>query len=771
MKQVIAAIAALVVLWGQVSISYGYSKPNTYQAGSDTIVLKEQYLKSPHGWIIAKAIDLLRHDGYIQEADEAQKNLLPMLEGVTFNDVWGDADLAGGSVLDYYIPDKPDQNYGYGCALSFPLHAFAPYKNCTQDFQNHPFYGYGNAAEHAQFRYDYALRIANGNWGTDPRDHMAGWVNDTFFGQDDPMDGRWAQDSGIDHPHHTWGNGQTATSVFFDMRNNYSNFEILNAAENDDDLAKLFVPKKEVFDHAPEWFDDHYGDADDIEAFNGYDDNGHAVYASWTLDAGGHCTNGSDCAAPMVVRMLVGSRSHAFFQLGWALHLLEDVTTPVHTIDGSVEAFQMHNDVEKRADEVLASSGVVYNGKVMKDALPALTAADFATLYTPHPPSCADQIIDPGTYFKDRWYAHPLPENPTDPLASIPALPGEGVAHAYVRNSAEVSHRFIPYIKCINTEDDRSWESVGAFTASGLDMGVKSAAGLLHQFMHDASLADTTPPSVTLSTGTASPTNHNVLTFNGAANDTGSFVQTVEYSLDDGHTWQPAQATDGAFDSQSEAYSFTTAPLADGIYTVRTRATDVSGNVSAPTDPGVVIVVDTTPPVISISQPTAGQYSHSATLTLGYSVTDALSGVKIFTPTLDGFLNVAGHDLSSGQSINLLTELGLGTHTFVIGAVDNATNTATRSVIFSIVVTADSIKDDVSQFLTTGMIKNDGEANSLTVKLNAAAAARARGDCKTAANNYNAFINELNAQRGKGVDANAAQIMIADAQYLIAHCP
>jgi hypothetical protein len=69
------------------------------------------------------------------------------------------------------------------------------------------------------------------------------------------------------------------------------------------------------------------------------------------------------------------------------------------------------------------------------------------------------------------------------------------------------------------------------------------------------------------------------------------------------------------------------------------------------------------------------------------------------------------------------------------------------------------------------MIRDNGEANSLTVKLNAAAAARARGDCRTAANNYNAFINELNAQRDKGVDANAAQIMIADAQYLITHCP
>lgn len=69
------------------------------------------------------------------------------------------------------------------------------------------------------------------------------------------------------------------------------------------------------------------------------------------------------------------------------------------------------------------------------------------------------------------------------------------------------------------------------------------------------------------------------------------------------------------------------------------------------------------------------------------------------------------------------------------------------------------------------MIRNQGLANSLMSKLNAAASARDRGNCQTAADNYGAFIHELQAQLGKGIDAGAAQIMIADAQYLIAHCP
>jgi len=130
-----------------------------------------------------------------------------------------------------------------------------------------------------------------------------------------------------------------------------------------------------------------------------------------------------------------------------------------------------------------------------------------------------------------------------------------------------------------------------------------------------------------------------------------------------------------------------------------------------------------------------------------------------------------GVGLANGQMISLLTALSLGTHTFSVDSVDNVNNAGTNSVTFSIIVTPDSIKEDVQQFLQGGAIKNKGQANSLLAKLDSAAAARSRGQCATAANIYQAFINELEAQSGKGVSASAAAIMIADAQYLIAHCP
>jgi hypothetical protein len=184
-------------------------------------------------------------------------------------------------------------------------------------------------------------------------------------------------------------------------------------------------------------------------------------------------------------------------------------------------------------------------------------------------------------------------------------------------------------------------------------------------------------------------------------------------------------------------------------------------------------ILDNTPPVITIVQPTATQYPHSATLTLNFSVSDGTgSGVQSSTPKMDGLATLMdGTPVANNLAIHLLTELSLGMHTFTVNALDNVGNPRMSSVTFAVIVTPESIKGDVTQFLASGAIKNRGQANSLLAKLDAAAAARARGQCSTAANLYQAFINELQAQSGKGVDPTAAQIMILDAQYLIAHCP
>jgi hypothetical protein len=185
------------------------------------------------------------------------------------------------------------------------------------------------------------------------------------------------------------------------------------------------------------------------------------------------------------------------------------------------------------------------------------------------------------------------------------------------------------------------------------------------------------------------------------------------------------------------------------------------------------MILDSTPPVTTIAQPQAISYVHSATLTLNYSISDGDgSGVATSTPTIDGTSTLPGNiSLENGQPIHLLTELPLGIHTFRANAVDNVGNAQSASVIFTIVVTPDSIKDDVRQFLQSGAIKRPTFANLLLTVLKAAARQRQNGHCAAARALYNAFLHELQVRSGKSVDASAAEIMMTDARYLIAHCP
>ncbi|HZQ95086.1 MAG TPA: hypothetical protein VFA67_08755 [Candidatus Sulfotelmatobacter sp.] len=208
----------------------------------------------------------------------------------------------------------------------------------------------------------------------------------------------------------------------------------------------------------------------------------------------------------------------------------------------------------------------------------------------------------------------------------------------------------------------------------------------------------------------------------------------------------------------------------DGNYELDSYATDNAGNDE--TGHSNILYLDDTPPQAAILQPAATTYTHDTMLQLNYSVGDgAGSGVKSFTPTMDGALTLSDcTSLASGQAINLLTEMSLGTHTFGVSSFDNLGNRGTNYVTFTIVVTPASISADVREFLSAGKITID--SGTLLLQLLAAAArARAAGDCATATSDYLSFISKVKALSGKKIDPTVAQILIGDANYLIAHCP
>jgi hypothetical protein len=87
------------------------------------------------------------------------------------------------------------------------------------------------------------------------------------------------------------------------------------------------------------------------------------------------------------------------------------------------------------------------------------------------------------------------------------------------------------------------------------------------------------------------------------------------------------------------------------------------------------------------------------------------------------------------------------------------------------VVTFESTLADIDSSLQLGLIDNQGVANSLLQKINAAALAAAQGDSRAAANILQAFQSEVEAQTGKHLAASAAQILLDDATALLAQIP
>ncbi len=184
-----------------------------------------------------------------------------------------------------------------------------------------------------------------------------------------------------------------------------------------------------------------------------------------------------------------------------------------------------------------------------------------------------------------------------------------------------------------------------------------------------------------------------------------------------------------------------------------------------------VSVSDTLPPAITIVEPQAINYAHSATLILNYSASDVCTGVDVVTARMDGATTLAGHGLASGQAINLLTELALGQHTFAIQTTDDAGNPSSSSVTFVLVVTPESIQDAVRQFVDSGAIEKPNDGKNLLNRLANAARSYTKENCRSAQGIYRSFINAVEAHRGTTIDPVAADILILDAQFLIDHCP
>ena len=199
----------------------------------------------------------------------------------------------------------------------------------------------------------------------------------------------------------------------------------------------------------------------------------------------------------------------------------------------------------------------------------------------------------------------------------------------------------------------------------------------------------------------------------------------------------------------------------DTQYYVRDAVIDYiadMGTVSPAIEGRLNFITDTTPPVITVNAPEAKTYLNGDSFALDFFATDDIAGVKSVTAELDGV------EVTNGQVIDLHIYLTGSTHTLEVTATDKAYNVASTSVTFTVETTVESMMSVLTSLYEDSEISSADVYYGLMDKLQAAAKAKEPG---TAVNMLNAFVNQINAQNGKAITPEAANLLIADIQWLI----
>jgi hypothetical protein len=200
-------------------------------------------------------------------------------------------------------------------------------------------------------------------------------------------------------------------------------------------------------------------------------------------------------------------------------------------------------------------------------------------------------------------------------------------------------------------------------------------------------------------------------------------------------------------------------PDQDGRYVLSLTAHDPCRRQGEPTQ--TPVTSDTTAPTITITEPAAAQYDTAQFAAIRYTVTDSGSGVDSSSATFDGA------PAAQGDVLDMYT-LQPGLHTVTVTAADRVGNTATASKTFRVRATTASLIANIDRAVGEGLLKNEGMHTSLRSPLEAALSEHERGAHPVEWNILEAWVNELQAQSGAGIDASTAQRFIAYANDLIA---
>lgn len=271
----------------------------------------------------------------------------------------------------------------------------------------------------------------------------------------------------------------------------------------------------------------------------------------------------------------------------------------------------------------------------------------------------------------------------------------------------------------------------------------------------------TTPPNTTVS-------------LSGTMGSNGWYISNVQVEFQVNST-APLNETryrldNGTWEKYDQPINITT----DGQIFVEFNSTDKAGNVEETKN--ITVKVDKTPPAITIVSPEPKRYAFKESITVSFQASDPTSGLVNVNATLDDVAVENG---------SVRSDLPLGEHTLSVMAVDLAGNNATKTVTFSVskrnegggngdkgkpttsAISVTGLIDTIDEGVENGLIDNRGIARSLIAKLEACQKKIGTGQNETAVNILHAFIDHVQAQRGKHIDANFADELIEQANSFI----
>ncbi|WP_220182732.1 ThuA domain-containing protein [Sphaerisporangium album] len=228
-----------------------------------------------------------------------------------------------------------------------------------------------------------------------------------------------------------------------------------------------------------------------------------------------------------------------------------------------------------------------------------------------------------------------------------------------------------------------------------------------------------------------------------SAQDATSGVARIEYSLD--------QAGWKAYEGRPVVVG------GDGTHEVRYRAVDNAG--TAEQEKAAVLKIDGTRPTLMVSGVSDGEaYGDSQDLRITWQAVDTTSGVKTTSGTLDGA------SLAAGTVLPLFTQ-ALAGHTVAVTATDNAGNSLTTNVRFSVTTSMRDMQSLIDRFHSTGWLSRSAH-KSLTGELTKARIAEASGKDAKAVRHLAAF-KKLVADQKLVPRADVRGVLTRDADKVI----